>query len=48
MAAWELEPKLTSRPYAPMFPAPEAPAIALMYQVCPGVTPEMVTLTVSP
>ena len=48
MAACGPEPRLTSRPYAPMPPAPETPAIALMYQVCPGMTPDRVTLTVSP
>src|SRR5437867_918007 len=47
MAACGLEPKLASRPNAPMPPAPETPAIALMYQVCPGTTPEMVTLAVA-
>ena len=40
MAAWGLEPKLTSRPYDPMHPAPELAAIALMYQVCPGSRPK--------
>ena len=31
-----------------MFPGPEKAAIALMYQVCPGATLEILTLTVSP